>query len=225
MRPLVVASGALIAATGGLWAQGRDRSSPQQKGGPPAVYRVEVPLSALNVIAGAPTQDSVTLSILGRNEPKATLAIEDATGRSIRSMEPALSAQPKEFAIRDLKPGTTYTYRLAQGDERVMGRFTTARLPKSPFTFVVQADSHLDGNSDLKVYERTLNNMIEDRPDFLVDLGDTFMVDKYKSYEDSRKQYEAQRYWFSRVGSQMSVFLAWVTMTAKWAGPREAVAA
>ena len=32
--------------------------------------------------------------------------------------------------------------------------------------------------------------------DFLIDLGDTFMPDKYRDYHDSLKQYIAQRYYF-----------------------------
>jgi hypothetical protein len=56
--------------------------------------------------------------------------------------------------------------------------FHTWRRPGGPFTFVVQADPHLDVNSSTAVYSRTLANELADQPDFMVDLGDTSMVEK-----------------------------------------------
>jgi hypothetical protein len=56
--------------------------------------------------------------------------------------------------------------------------FHTQRKTGSTFTFVMQADPHLDDNSSTAVYQRTLQNMLADRPDFLVDLGDTSMGEK-----------------------------------------------
>lgn len=175
---------------------------------PPVVYRVEVPTSELDVIAGAPTQSSITLSIRGKESPEPKLTISDEKGKPIQPPKFALiTGKPVEVRITELKEGQSYTYSLVQGEQKVEGRFVTARRIGQEFKFVVQADSHLDGNTDLKVLERTIGNMIHDQPDFMVDLGDTFMVDKYPNFKDSLKQYEAQRYWFSRTGSQMSIFL------------------
>jgi len=197
----VVASSAI--AVLGVNAQGR-----QGRGGPPPVYRVDVPESKFDVIAGAPTASSVILSIRGNAGSSLVLDVKDASGLKVSTPKISLdSSLPKEFTVTGLKPATTYTYRLEQGEEHVEGRFVTARPAGSPFTFAIQADSHLDGNSGLEMYRRTLGNIVQDRPDFLVDLGDTFMVDKYPNFKDSLKQYEAQRYWFSLLGSQMSVFL------------------
>ncbi len=186
--------------------QGRqDRG--QRQGAPPPVYRVEVPACDLDVIAGAPTTESIVLSIRGKVEPTPQLVIR-AGSKTIPSPKFALAtSKPVEVPIRGLQPGTTYSYRLSQGDAKVEGRFTTARKPGEEFSFAIHADTHLDGNTDLKVLQRTQDNIVKDQPDFLVDLGDTFMVDKYPNYKDASKQYEAQRYWFSRLGSQMSIFL------------------
>lgn len=194
----------LVAATL-LGALGQDGAG-QRKGGPPPVFRVEVPESRLDVIAGAPTDKSIVLSIRGASESKIELTLQDDRPRSI-SVPKVAAGKPVEVPISGLKAGRVYRYVAKQGDEKVEGQFTTARPRGGGFKFVVQADSHLDANSDLRVYERTLGNMVADAPDFLVDLGDTFMVDKYKEYKDSLRQYVAQRYWFSKVGSQMSVFL------------------
>lgn len=180
----------------------------QVQGGPPPVFRVEVPESALDVIAGAPTKTSVILSIRGKSSQLATLMVQDLQGRSVSNLTPSLvDGKPVEVPISGLREGTRYTYVVRQGDQEVNGQFSTAAPKGQTFTFAIQADSHLDGNTDLKNYERTLGNIVADKPDFIVDLGDTFMVDKYPKFTDALKQYEAQRYWFSRIGSKMSVFL------------------
>lgn len=51
----------------------------------------------------------------------------------------------------------------------------------STFSFVIQADPHLDEQSDSLLYKRCLLNQLEDKPDFMVDLGDIFMSDKLKN--------------------------------------------
>jgi predicted phosphodiesterase len=50
--------------------------------------------------------------------------------------------------------------------------------------------------------------MVADKPDFLIDLGDTFMTDKYRgAYELAEKHYLAQRHYLGIPGSQAAVFL------------------
>ena len=80
--------------------------------------------------------------------------------------------------------------------------FHTQRKPGSPFTFTVQADSHMDQGTQPTIYERTLANMSADRPDLFIDLGDTFMTDKYDNFKDSLPQY---------IASQQPVWLAIAT--------------
>ena len=203
-----VLSGVLVGAASitAFAMQGRQDGG-QRQGAPPPVYRVEVPVSELDVIAGATTDNSITLSIRGKSEPTPSLVTREG-GKTIPSPKVTLSAgKAVEVSVKGLKAGTTYAYTLTQGEKEVEGRFTTARKAGKEFTFAIQADSHLDGNTDLRVLARTLGNIVKDKPDFLVDLGDTFMVDKYPNFKDAAKQYNAQRYWFSRPGSQMSVFL------------------
>lgn len=62
--------------------------------------------------------------------------------------------------------------------------FHTQRPAGSTFTFVVQADPHLDAMSDTALYRRCLQNQLADAPDFLVDLGDIFMSDKMKNAQN-----------------------------------------
>ena len=86
--------------------------------------------------------------------------------------------------------------------------FQTQRASNANFSFCIQADSHLDENTNPAMYERTLKNMAQDSLDFLVDLGDTWMTDKYRiDYKASLKQYIAQRYYFGTVCNSSSLFL------------------
>ena len=61
----------------------------------------------------------------------------------------------------------------------------TARPLGATWRFTLQADSHLDSNTDPKVYTNTMANIVADSSDFLIDLGDTFMSDKFQDYHDA----------------------------------------
>jgi len=186
----------------------------QQRGGPPAVFRTEVPESSINVIAGAPTETSVHLSILCPSNLRVRVVVRTKAGdidsKLDRSPLQLVANTPYDLILSDLRPSSIYDYELRDAitDSKLLGgRFATAKKTGQSFVFDIQADSHLDGNTDPKVYQNTLQNVVADQPDFLVDLGDTFMVDKYPNYLDSRKQYQAQRFWLSIPGSMSSIFL------------------
>ena len=185
----------------------------QRQGGPPPVYRTEVNPKPLDIILGAPTDNSITASVRSQRIGNVQFSVfQDDKKIYDTSVEIAETSKPVPLLLDHLRSSTSYSYTATfqSGDnksEALKGSFVTARKRGASFTFDIQADSHLDGNTNVLVYENTLKNMIADRPDFLVDLGDTFMVDKYKVYQDSIKQYDAQRYWFSVVGLTMPVFL------------------
>ena len=56
--------------------------------------------------------------------------------------------------------------------------FHTQRAPGNAFTFAIEADPHLDTNSIPAAYTLTLQNILAQKPDFLLDLGDSFMSEK-----------------------------------------------
>lgn len=92
---------------------------------------------------------------------------------------------PFNILLTGLTANTRYYYRLQYAPPsstaftaRPENTFVTARSPGTPFTFVVQADPHLDNNSDPSVYRLTLQNEGQDSADFLIDLGDTMLSDK-----------------------------------------------
>ncbi|MBX7220459.1 MAG: metallophosphoesterase [Blastocatellia bacterium] len=175
-----------------------------QKGGPVGDFKTDVPKHDLDVVLARPTTKSVTLSMLAYKDLAVTLTYEPGGGNVPLSLK---NGVPLEYEITGLEPNQAYTYTVAGEKPILNGSFRTARPAGSDFTFVMQADSHLDTNSDVKVYTTTLANMIADKPDFLVDLGDTFMTDKYPKYQDSAAQYLAQRYYFGLVGQTVPVYL------------------
>lgn len=69
-----------------------------------------------------------------------------------------------------------------------------ARKPGETFRFAIQADSHLDNNTDTNLYALTLRNAAATQSDFLIDLGDTFMTGKLPSRESAEAQYISQRH-------------------------------
>lgn len=142
-----------------------------------------------SVLLGAPTADTVRISLLSADQA-GTISVAYGTASGSyerRTPEYALQAgQPREIALEGLAPDTGYFYRVqfSAGGTASPGaspeyRFRTARPAGSRFTFTIQADSHLDENSDLDLYRRALANVAADAPDFHIDLGDTFMTERH----------------------------------------------
>ncbi len=77
-------------------------------------------------------------------------------------------------------------------------RMGTSAVPMfgnaTDFTFAIQADSHLDENTVPALYEKTLAQIKADAPSFLMDLGDTFTVEKLtKTYAEAEARFELQK--------------------------------
>ena len=80
---------------------------------------------------------------------------------------------------------------------------TTGSSTSSSFSFAVQADPHMDEQSDANVYKQTLQNIISAKPSFLIDLGDIFMVDKQadKSTTNINNRYVLMKSYYDLLGS------------------------
>jgi hypothetical protein len=141
-----------------------------------------------DVVLGRPTDTSITMSALADAGSAVSvdygIASEDYTGHS--GFGSSAAGEPIVLTLTDLQPDTRYYYRLNVQEPGGAGpvpttehAFHTARSAASTFTFTVQSDSHLDQNSVLDLYHRTLANILADAPDFHLDLGDTFMCEKY----------------------------------------------
>jgi hypothetical protein len=139
---------------------------------------------------GRPTDHSVTVQTIFK-EPAEVCVQYGLTSGQLTQQTPwqAFAAySPAEIIIDGLQANTAYFYRLCHripGSGNIITRpefqFHTQRAPGSSFSFVVQADPHLDNQSDTAIYRRCLRNQLEDKPDFMIDLGDFLMSDKLKN--------------------------------------------
>jgi hypothetical protein len=227
MKPttrLLIAAIAALALAAGVVAQDRQRgrrgpdttaSRRGQPRGPQGEFQTDVPEHAVDVVLGRPTASSVTLSVLAYSDTKAYVAYGMGKDNLLlrTDAQELKNGLPREIVLDKLTANTRYYYQLRDpadkplvGDERI-GTFHTQRPAGGTFVFTVQADSHLDENTSTDLYRRTLANALADQPDFHIDLGDTFMVDKHASREAAAKQYLAQRYYLGLVGQSAPVFL------------------
>lgn len=165
----------------------------------------DIPTHSMDVILGRPTDKSITLSVLSYT-PQTVIVSYGTTSGNYTSQTDPFNLQtnvPQTIELTNLKPDTLYYYFL----NGVENTFHTARPSGSTFTFAIQADSHLDSNTNPQVYLQTLANERADHPDFVIDLGDTFMTEKYKPYTAAEPQYLAQRYYMSQIAQTASLFL------------------
>lgn len=165
----------------------------------------DIPDHAMDVILGRPTGDSITISLMATESQVASISYGESSGKYLfQTTSIDLEAGiPQNIELTDLQPDTQYYYSI-NGAENT---FHTARLVGSTFVFTIQADSHLDTNTDTQVYLQTLANEAADHPDFVIDLGDTFMTEKFSSYSAAEPQYLAQRYYFGQVAQSAPLFL------------------
>jgi hypothetical protein len=138
-------------------------------------------------LLGRPTSVSVTVNVAPAVDMEVYFESGTATGAydSTTAPQSAKAGVPAETKIEGLTPDTQYFYRIRyrltgeseyrKGEERT---FQTQRPRGSTFTFALQADPHMDENSDPEIYRQTLANELAAKPDFMIDLGDTFMSDK-----------------------------------------------
>lgn len=171
---------------------------------------LQVPARPLDLVLGRPTRDSVSLSVLTFSDTEGRVAYGTDPSK-LDSLTPARAfkkGEPAEIVIGGLKPDTRYFYQFrARGIEATGGSFHTARPPGAAFTFTITADSHLDDRASAAVYQQTLANALADKPDFHIDLGDTFMTEKHVNRDNATRQYLAQRYYFGRLCHSAPLFL------------------
>lgn len=189
-----------------------DQPRGQEGRGPKHQPQLSIPASPADVVLGRPTATSIVLNAMRDSDGKVLVAYGIGLGNfSARTAAVSLKqGQPTEILLEGLKPDSRYFYQLrdaATGRALVEGNFHTRRTPGSGFSFTVTADSHLDQNTDLALYQRTLANALADGPDFHIDLGDTFMTSKHENRDSAARQYAAQRYYFSRIGQSVPLFL------------------
>ena len=144
-----------------------------------------------NIVLGAPTANAIKVKLYSPDQSGMVwLSYGTARGTYDKRLPAALllAEKPLDLMMDGLSANSSYFYQLnfqATGATAASSNaeytFRTVRPTGSSFTFTVQADSHLDENSNPDLYRRTLANVLADAPDFHIDLGDTFMTEKHSA--------------------------------------------
>ena len=139
-------------------------------------------------LLGRPTDTTVTVNAAAVKDLEAYYEYGTEPGSySGRTASIRLPAgEPVHALIGDLEPNSRYYYRMryrepgaASFEARAKRSFHTARPPGSSFTFVVEFDPHMMETNDPEAFKLSLAKMLADNPDFMLDLGDTFFIDRY----------------------------------------------
>ena len=170
-----------------------------------AIYLAVVPLVQAveafdgNIVLGRPTNTSISVNVLSLSDQEVYVEYGSRPGAYDVTMPTAnlRANDPHVFELTGLEPDAGYSYRLrfrTQGNgefiDSAPADFRTQRARGSAFTFAVQADSHMGAMTrhqkwcptcgrelaDDVTFANTMINIVKYNPDFLVDLGDTFMT-------------------------------------------------
>ncbi|MFO0943779.1 MAG: hypothetical protein U0930_23840 [Pirellulales bacterium] len=175
----------------------------------------DIPAHPFDIILGRPTNQSIDVRVLQNDDGQGIVNYRVVGQKQWLHSAPAtsVSGKPVNIKLDGLKQDTEYEYQWKfEGKDRSRSiisdtyNFRTQRSTGSNFSFSVSADSHLDENSSGAVYTQTLKNALAERPDFHLELGDTFMTGKYMKPELSYGQYLAQRYYLSNLCSSAPLF-------------------
>lgn len=180
-----------------------------------------------DILLGAPEDTRIRVKLFSPTQ-SGTVQLSwglQSTSEARSNVATLQAGEPLEVLVEGLQPDSAYRWKLAftangagSAVESNEYRWRTARRAGSTFTFTIQADSHLDENSDLEIYRRTLDNVPVASPDFHIDLGDTFMTEKHAeaftavvgpapSAAAVNARYIQERGHFARIGHSVPVFL------------------
>ncbi len=168
--------------------------------------------STFNVILGRPTTDSITASLLSSTTQEVTIIYGTESGNYTNQSNPiSLQANvPQNIELSQLQPDTAYFYTIQGVSLFGEHAFHTQRAPGSTFTFTIDADPHnRDPRFNGELYATTLSNALNDRPDFHINLGDTFMTEKVKpqSYAEAESTFTDMRPFFGILNVDAPLFL------------------
>ena len=179
-----------------------------------SIFKTDVPAHPLDILLGRPGTTSVTASILAYESAEGMVEYGVKGGATAKTPVFTLAAgQPMELPITGLTPDSECRYKLSYRTPGGAWKteperfFHTQRRPGSMFAFTLQADPHLDYNTEPALYVRCLENALADHPDFHIDLGDTFMTDKHRGRETAEAQYKAQRFYFGQISHSVPLYL------------------
>ncbi|MBC7250950.1 MAG: metallophosphoesterase [Anaerolineae bacterium] len=189
-----------------------------------AVSGTAAPL--FNILLGRPTDESVTANIIPNQDVEFYIEYGTSSGSYTNqtSTFSATADEPIEIVISGLSANTEYFYHIVyrqtgttEWHEGVEHSFDTQKARGSTFTFTIASDSHLgqyggQTADELALYEQTLLNVKADRPDFHIDLGDTFAMDPQPlgtgmTEAEAEAAYLAQRPYMGLIGDSVPIYL------------------
>jgi sugar lactone lactonase YvrE len=187
-----------------------------------SLYKVEIRFNGDFItpgLLGIPTDKSVVFNALSDKTLEAYIAYGTSAGslsQNTATIEYPANV-PAEITLSNLTANTQYFYKLyyrIKGETAFIaatsGSFYTQRAAGSVFSFAVEADPHLDEGSNYLTFRNTLQNALNLKPDFLIDLGDNFMVEKYpivNSYYIEQRSLFYRNFW-DNVCHSMPLFIA-----------------
>ena len=138
-------------------------------------------------LLGRPTANSITINACANKSLNVyyEYGLDSTNYTNQTTAITTLDSIPFNVKLSGLTANTKYYYRMRYrlaGGSTYLARYShffhTQRPVGSTFKFAIEADPHLDTNSNPMVYAVTLRNILAAAPDFLIDLGDTFMSEK-----------------------------------------------
>lgn len=174
-------------------------------------------------IVGRPTDRSATVNFAAMIDLEAY--VEFGVSGPDQQTTPVLvpADTPVDIELTALAPDTEHGYRFcyrAAGDPGEYKRgewrtFRTQRPPGASFRFTVQADSHIwdswsNANPDhgaLKLYERTIDNIAADAPEFHVGMGDYSLTAYSLTPRQALDRYLVQRRFLDRLLHSVPMYL------------------
>ncbi len=171
-----------------------------------------------NIILGRPTNKSITVSLYANISIQGYIEYGTVSGEyKCKTTEQSFPAfAPAEIILDSLQSDKQYFYRFAyhKKNEKSFSKspeytFHTQRSSGSEFKFAVQSDPHnQDPNVNFELYKVTAQNIKNENPDFLIDLGDNFMTEKIsKTKEEAKQAYIDMRLYYGITASSIPLFL------------------
>ena len=179
---------------------------------------------AFTHILGRPTGNSISLNLLATSAVSAYVEYGFSSSKLSLKTEPQNLeiGNPKTFEITKLKTNSNIYYRIRSKsagasafDIGETNQFKTAKTSGKVFAFTLQGDTHPERagkmyNADL--YAVTLKNVLSQKPDFHILLGDDFSIDpiigkNQATQANVEKIYQSHRNSLSAAAKSVPLFL------------------
>ena len=145
-------------------------------------------------LLGIPTDKSVVFNAVSDKQLSAYIAYGETENNLNQQTTQQLfqAGEPIEITIDGLKANKRYYYQLhyKKSDDTdftsaTKGTFITQRAKGETFSFAIEADPHLDESSNYTTFRNMLKNAADSQADFLIDLGDNFLSEKFPVYSEN----------------------------------------